>query len=294
MAKVKPAFDYAEFTTRNLGFVSPEEQARLREARVLVVGVGGMGGACVQALVRAGVGALVIADIDAFEVSNLNRQVFAFTDTVGRGKAEATADALLRINPDLRLEVLGPEWTERLPELMQACKVVVNGCDDVAATVHMYRAAKAAGATVIDAYAAPLPSVIVVRPDDPRPEERLGYPTVGRGWTEIDAETAGAAFMREIEYVLTHSSAHRHVDLGMAAEMAAGKRKRMSFAPMVITTGCLMAYEATSLVMGRKPGADFRGYFFNPYALKVERPLPAPLAAAKAMLVRRFMRKLLA
>lgn len=293
MAKIKSAFDYAEFTTRNLGFVSPEEQVKLREARVLVIGVGGMGGACVQALVRAGIGTLTIADIDEFEISNLNRQVFAFTDTVGRGKAPATADALKKINPDLKLEVLGAEWTERLAELMQDHKIVVNGCDDVAATVHMYRTAKAASATVIDAYAAPLPSVIVVRPVDPRPEERLGYPTVGKDWKAIDADTAGAAFMREIEYVLTHSSAHKYVDLGMAAEMAAGKRKRMSFAPMVITTGCLMAYEATSLAMGRKPGADCRGYFFNPYALKVERPLPAPIAAVKAMLVRGFMKKLL-
>jgi molybdopterin/thiamine biosynthesis adenylyltransferase len=287
-------FDYSEFTTRNLGFVTPEEQARLRAAQVFVAGVGGMGGACVQALVRAGVGRLVIADIDTFETSNLNRQVFAFTDTLGRPKAEATADALRRINPGLDLEVLGAEWTDRLPEIASRCPILVNGCDDIPATIHLYRTAQAHAATVIDAYAAPLPSVIVVRPRDPRPEARLGYPTRGKAWREITEDDARAAFMKEIEYVLTHSSAHRHVDLKMAAEMAAGARKRMSFAPMVISTGCLMAYEALSLATGRRSRTDFRGWFFNPYDMKVERPLPAPLAAAKGALVRRFMRKLLA
>ncbi|HEY8615481.1 ThiF family adenylyltransferase [Phenylobacterium sp.] len=289
-----PVFDYREFTTRNLGFVSEAEQAKLRAAQVFVAGVGGMGGACVQALARAGVGRLIIADIDAFEVSNLNRQVFADLTTVGRGKAEATAEALRRINPEIELEVLGGDWTERLPDIAARCKIIVNGCDDIPATLHLYRTARAAGATVIDAYAAPLPSVTRVSPKDPRPEERLGYPTRHKGWREVTDEEARAAFMREIEYVLTHSSSHRHVDVQMAAEMAAGTRKRMSFAPMVITTGCLMAYEALSLAMERKSRTDCRGWFFNPYELKVERPLPAPLAAARAAMVRRYMAKLLA
>lgn len=287
-------FDYGEFTTRNLGFVTAEEQARLREAEVFVAGVGGMGGACVQALTRAGVGRLILADVDEFETSNLNRQVFAFTDTVGRAKAEATAEAIRRINPQAEVQVLGAEWTDHLGDIAARCKILVNGCDDIPATIHLYRTAQAQGASVIDAYAAPLPSVILVRPGDPRPEARLGYPTRGQDWRAITPEAARAAFMKEIEYVLTHSSAHRHVDLAMAAEMAAGKRKRMSFAPMVITTGCLMAYEALSLAMGRPSRTDFRGWFFNPYHLKVERPVPAPIAAVKRALVRRFMAKLLA
>ena len=71
------AFSYSEFITRNIGFVTAAEQERLRTARVFVCGAGGMGGACLQALVRAGVGAFGVADIDVFELSNLNRQVFA-------------------------------------------------------------------------------------------------------------------------------------------------------------------------------------------------------------------------
>jgi hypothetical protein len=92
---------------------------------------------------------------------------------------------------------------------------------------------------------------------------------------------------------MVHSSSARHVDLEAAAEMAMGKRPRMSFAPMVITTGNLMAYEALGQVMRRPSRTDHRGWFLNPYDLKVERPLPEPLASAKLLLVRRFMAKLM-
>ena len=62
-------FAYAEMTTRNRGFVTGAEQDRLRGATVFIPGVGGMGGAAFMALVRAGVGRFIIADIDVFEVN---------------------------------------------------------------------------------------------------------------------------------------------------------------------------------------------------------------------------------
>ena len=107
-------FDYAEMTTRNRGFVTETEQETLRAARVFIPGTGGMGGAALMALVRAGVGHFVIADIDTFEVSNLNRQLFCRADTIGQHKAEAAARLAKEINPDVAIEVLGAEWTERL------------------------------------------------------------------------------------------------------------------------------------------------------------------------------------
>ena len=288
------SFDYAELATRNFGFVTAAEQAKLRAGSVFVLGVGGMGGACVQALVRAGVGRLAIADIDRFEVSNLNRQVFAFTDTVGQDKAEAAAAAARRINPDIEIAVYGAEWSARLEEIAARFKVIVNGCDDIAASVHLYRVAARAGACVIDAYAAPLPSVTLVRPHAPRPEDRLRSPTRGTPWEQLSPDQIRGAFLRELEYVMVHSSSARHIDLEQAGAVARGERARMSWAPMVIATGNLMAYEALSRVMGRPSRNDHRGWFLNPYTPRVERPLPAPLAAAKLLLVRRALARLMA
>ncbi|MGE0830222.1 MAG: ThiF family adenylyltransferase, partial [Hyphomonadaceae bacterium] len=180
------AFTYAEMTTRNLGFVTPEEQDKLRAAHVFIAGVGGMGGACFLTLLRAGIGHFTIADIDTFEISNLNRQVFAFTDTAGQLKAEAAAAAAARINPEAKIAVLGAEWLERVEELAASHPVIVNGTDDAQASVRLYRAAEAKRDSVIDAFAATLPSVYVVRPDDPRPEARMNYPTLGKDWRAID------------------------------------------------------------------------------------------------------------
>ncbi|RYG18428.1 MAG: ThiF family adenylyltransferase, partial [Caulobacteraceae bacterium] len=186
-------FNYGEFTTRNLGFITKAEQAALRDGAVFVAGVGGMGGASFLALVRAGVGRFAVCDIDVFETSNMNRQVFAFTDTVGQDKAEAACAAARRINPEVQIERLGAEWIDQVADLAGRYPVIVNGTDDIAAGVALYRAAKAAGATVIDAYASPLPSVIVVRPSDPRPEERLRYPTHGKALDAIRPEDLRAS-----------------------------------------------------------------------------------------------------
>ncbi|QOG18555.1 MULTISPECIES: HesA/MoeB/ThiF family protein [Bradyrhizobium] len=285
-------FDYYSFTGRNLGFIDEREQQLLRQARVFVCGVGGMGGAAFMALARAGVGKFVIADIDRFEVSNLNRQVFAFADEVGREKADVAAEAARRINPTIEIDVLGESWTSELSGIAERCPVIVNGMDDIAAGVHLYRTARDAAATVIDAYMSPLPSVIVVRPDDPRPEERLNYPTRNKDWRDISEADRRAAMLAEIEHVMLHSSSRNYVDLEIAGEVAAGRRSRMSFAPMVISTGMLMAYEAIALIIGRKSGTDCRGWFLNPHRPAIEKPRNAIVAALMRPLVRRAIAEL--
>lgn len=286
-------FDYAEFTTRNIGFVTPSEQEKLRGATVFVCGTGGMGGACILGLVRAGVGKLIIADLDAFEVSNLNRQVFAFTHTVDRYKAEATAEIARQINPDIDVEVHGADWAEHVDTLIERAAIVVNGTDDLGASLLLYRRARALGKSVIDAYASPLPSVYVTAPTDAPHEDRLGYPTCDTPWDDITDEQRSQAFIAESEWVVIHSSSRHYIDLDIVGDVVSGKRSRMSFAPMVITTGQLMCYEVINAILGRPHGTDNRGYFFNPYRARTERPKPAIVAALMRPLVRRFLNGLM-
>ena len=283
------SFDYRAMTSRNIGFVSEAEQERLRAGRVFVCGTGGMGGACLQTLARAGVGAFEIADFDSFEVSNLNRQVFCTVDDLGRSKVEVTAERLRGINPEIQVLAHGERWLDSLDAILGRCRVVVNGMDDIAAGVRLYRAARERGVTVIDAYPSTLPSLIVVRPADPRPEERLRYPTRGVPPERFTSEMISACRLAEIEYVLVHSSTARHIVPGIAEEVIRGTRARISFAPMVIATGNLLAYEAIAALTGRRHGADFRGWFLNPYTGRIERPRSAPIAALRRALVRRAM-----
>ena len=74
---------------------------KLKQARVAIFGVGGVGGYVVEALVRAGVGTLDLIDNDTVSLSNLNRQIIALHSTIGQSKTEAAKSRALDINPDV-------------------------------------------------------------------------------------------------------------------------------------------------------------------------------------------------
>ena len=95
-----------------------EKTKRLQNARVLVVGLGGVGAYAAEMLARCGIDALTIVDADDVSETNINRQLVALHSTVGRPKAEILAARLQDINPQLRLTVLREyvrdEATDRL------------------------------------------------------------------------------------------------------------------------------------------------------------------------------------
>ena len=86
--------------------VGPEGMARLQAARVILFGVGGVGGWCAEALVRSGIGHLTLVDPDAVDVTNVNRQLPATTRTVGLPKVQVLRDRLLEINPSADIVAL--------------------------------------------------------------------------------------------------------------------------------------------------------------------------------------------
>lgn len=98
-------FDYDSAFSRNLGIVSTDEHARLRQSTVAIAGMGGVGGDYLISLARAGVGGFHIAEFDEFELANFNRQYGANTRTLGRGKIEVMLEYALEINPDLRVKI---------------------------------------------------------------------------------------------------------------------------------------------------------------------------------------------
>ena len=83
-----------------------EKLDMLRRARVLVVGVGGVGAYAAEMIARAGVGHITIADADCVSESNINRQLVALHSTIGRPKCEILAERLRDINPDIELTIV--------------------------------------------------------------------------------------------------------------------------------------------------------------------------------------------
>lgn len=95
-----PADLYRESFKRNLGLLSEAEQETLRNTRVSIAGLGGVGGIHLVTLARIGFGRFSIADNDTFEAVNFNRQYGATTATIGRPKTEVMAEAARAINPE--------------------------------------------------------------------------------------------------------------------------------------------------------------------------------------------------
>src|SRR5579864_6930995 len=106
-------FDYGKAFARNLGLVDEKEQALLQKTCVALPGLGGVGGAHLQALARMGIGAFRLADHDAFEVVNFNRQLGAAMDTLGRSKVEVMAEVARGINPDADISTFPDGITSR-------------------------------------------------------------------------------------------------------------------------------------------------------------------------------------
>jgi adenylyltransferase/sulfurtransferase len=106
-------------------------QQRLSEARVLMIGAGGLGCPALQYLAAAGVGCIGIADFDVVDLSNLHRQILYQAEDIGAPKAEIAARRILALNPDVQVEVFQEAIsTENALEILARFDIVVDGSDN--------------------------------------------------------------------------------------------------------------------------------------------------------------------
>lgn len=116
--------------SRNIGLLSEEQQTRLLQARVAVVGAGGVGGLHILTLARLGVGGFHLADPDTFEAANVSRQFGASKATYDQNKAEVLARMVRDINPVAEVKVFNQGVSEtNVEEFLDGCAVLVDGID---------------------------------------------------------------------------------------------------------------------------------------------------------------------
>ncbi len=131
---------YPEWQQRTQLLLGEEKMLRLATARVLVVGVGGVGAYAAEMLCRAGVGQLTLVDADTVQPTNINRQLPATHATLGRPKVEVLAQRFREINPELRLRIL-PVFLkdEAIPALLdeEQPDFVVDAIDTLAPKCHL-------------------------------------------------------------------------------------------------------------------------------------------------------------
>lgn len=128
-----------------------EAMKKLRNARVAVFGLGGVGGYVVEALARCGVGALELVDHDTISITNINRQIFATCSTVGKSKALAAKERVLDIDPEIRVTerelFFGPDTASEFD--FSGYSYVVDAIDTVTGKLALVQAAQMAGVPII-------------------------------------------------------------------------------------------------------------------------------------------------
>jgi len=124
------SFDYSSAFSRNLGWVTAEEQARLRGKRVAIAGLGGVGGFHLLTLTRLGIGAFTLAESDRYGLANFNRQAGAVLSSVGRAKLDVMVEMAKAINPELDIRCFPAGVTAgNTEDFLRGADAYVDGLD---------------------------------------------------------------------------------------------------------------------------------------------------------------------
>jgi molybdopterin/thiamine biosynthesis adenylyltransferase len=223
-------YDYFEAFSRNLGFLTREEQTRLRNARVAIAGLGGTGGAQVHALSRMGLGRFHLADPDTFELVNFNRQSGATVPNIGRLKTEVARETILAINPEAEIRTFESGiGTENIHAFLSGVDVVVDSLDFYCfeARFLLYGQARAQGLWVLTA--PPLGfgfTLLMFDPEGMTFEDYFGFRPGMTEREQVVALIAGIApkpfMLKYLDTSQSHLEDRRLPSVGAAPFMIAG------------------------------------------------------------------------
>lgn len=142
--------------SRNELAIGKEGLHILKEKSVAVLGIGGVGSFSAEALVRSGVGRVILIDKDDIDITNVNRQLHALTSTVGKPKVEVMKERLLDINPDCKVEEVKMFYTEDTYQdfFDYAPDYVIDASDTISYKVHLIKECRARQIPVISSMGA--------------------------------------------------------------------------------------------------------------------------------------------
>ncbi len=136
---------------RTVALLGETAMEKLNKSKVAVFGIGGVGTYAVEALARAGVGEIHLIDNDVFTLSNLNRQLYATHDTIGKNKVDVARDKVLSINPECKVTVHKmfylPETADQID--LSVFDYVIDAVDTVSAKIELVLRATRAGVKII-------------------------------------------------------------------------------------------------------------------------------------------------
>ena len=182
---------YWEIASRQMSIVTRSEQQRFKDAKITVIGCGGIGGETIEMLARMGIGELVLVDKDAYDLSNLNRQTLATIADLGLTKSDVAAEKVRLINPYVKVTTFNEHvYQTNIEKVIGDSDIVIDALDNVLTRVIVSRAAKEKGIPYIHgAIHGTLGQITVFLPNsDKTYEEMFNLPSIGK---ELNDETIG-------------------------------------------------------------------------------------------------------
>lgn len=130
--------------------IGKDNAKKISDIKVLVVGIGGVGGAALEMLVRSGVNNIFIADFDTFEESNLNRQILSLRDNIGEKKIDVARKRILNINPNCNVTIYEDKINyDVLSKIEAHLDYIIDACDDINAKLDLVKYALKNGIKII-------------------------------------------------------------------------------------------------------------------------------------------------
>ena len=114
---------------RTRKIIDDEKVNKLKNTSVLLVGVGGVGGSCLEMLIRSGINYITIIDFDDFEESNLNRQILSLTNNIGKSKVLIAEERIKLINPNVLVKAINAKVDDNLS--LPLTDYIIDACDDI-------------------------------------------------------------------------------------------------------------------------------------------------------------------
>lgn len=179
---------YEQMISRQVEVFNQEQQEKIRNTKVTVMGCGGLGGTVIEQLVRAGFENLTIIDQDVFDTTNMNRQIRSNIDTIDKSKVETTKNEALKINPDLNIKPVDTTLTEdNISDILKGSDILIDAVDNVYTRVLLSRECMRQEITFIhSAVETTQGQLTVFTPDSPSYEELFKLKSANKG---LDEET---------------------------------------------------------------------------------------------------------
>jgi molybdopterin/thiamine biosynthesis adenylyltransferase len=238
---------YEEFFQRNLGIFERKEQEKTRDARVVVIGCGGIGGVVALVLARSGVGHFTLMDAECYEPTNMNRQITCFCDTIGRNKAVCVRENILKTNPEAEVTVYERALVaSEIEEVAKLGDVIVPAMDEWPLSLSVLETVRKSKPALMAYPVGALGRVSVFLAESPSVAECLAMP-YGFDYEKLKEYTMRPEARRLLQYYVTEGAWTEE----WFERWAEGKLPHAQICTMVWTTGSLAALEVLKLITGK-------------------------------------------